>query len=138
MIDTASAVQKAIFAKLNGSAAVTNVAPVFQHVPEKDDSGDDVDLPLVIIGNVSLEPIGGKDGGLDRATFEVITFVREPDQTALFALQSAVRNALEDQPVTADGALISNPVFQASDAELMEDGETYQGTQRFEVIAQPA
>ena len=132
MIDSASAVQQASFATLNGATAVTDLAEVWQSPPE------DSQPPLVLIGDVSLEPIGGKDGGLDRATFEIVTLVRQPDQTALFALQMAVRNALDDQAITATGALISNPSFLSADVELLEDGETYMGTQRFETIVQPA
>jgi hypothetical protein len=132
MIDSASAVQQASFAALNGATAVTDLAEVWQSPPE------DSQPPLVLIGDVSLEPIGGKDGGLDRATFEIVTLVRQPDQTALFALQMAVRNALDEQTITATGALISNPVFLSAEVEMLEDGETYMGTQRFETIVQPA
>jgi hypothetical protein len=132
MIDSASAVQQASFAALNCATAVSDLAEVWQSPPE------DSQPPLVLIGDVSLEPIGGKDGGLDRATFEIVTLVRQPDQTALFALQMAVRNALDEQTITATGALISNPVFLSAEVEMLEDGETYMGTQRFETIVQPA
>jgi hypothetical protein len=132
MIDSASAVQQASFAALNGTTAVTDLAEVWQAPPE------DSQPPLVLIGDVSLEPIGGKDGGLDRATFEIVTLIREPDQTALFALQMAVRNAIDGQAITASGALISLPTFLSADVEMLEDGETYMGTQRFETIVQPA
>ena len=132
MIDSASAVQEASFAALNGASAVTNLAEVWQAPPE------DSQPPLVLIGDVVLEPIGGKDGGLDRATFEIVTLIRQPDQTALFALQMAVRNALDGQSITATGALLSEPSFLTSEVELLEDGETYMGTQRFETIVQPA
>jgi hypothetical protein len=131
MIDAATAVQEALYAALNVSA-VTALAPVWQNPPEG------TDPPVVVIGYISLEPIGGKDGGLDKATVDVLTFVREPDQTNLFALQSAVRDQLDGQSIASTGALLSRPVQTTSEVELMDDGETYLGTQRFETFVQPA
>lgn len=131
MIDAATAVQLAFYTALN-VPAVTDLAPVWQNPPEG------TNPPVVVIGNVSLEPIGGKDGGLDRATVDVLTFIRQPDQTVLFALQAAVRDQLDGQPVSASGALLSDPVMNSSEIDMMDDGETYMGTQRFETFVQPA
>lgn len=131
MSDLLTATQTAIYTALN-VAPVTSLAPVTQHVIE------DTDPPLVIIGDVSFEPIGGKSGGLDRATVEVVTLYRGSKRTELFAIQTAVRNALDHQSVSASGALLSRPVFVSSEVEEMEDGVTYMGTQRFELIVQPA
>jgi len=130
MIDAATAVQEALYAALNVSG-VTDLAPVWQNPPEG------TDPPVVVIGNVSLEPIGGKDGGFDKATADVLTFVRQPDQTVLFALQTAVRNQVDGAQLTAPGAVLSAPVMTSSEVEMMDDGETYMGTQRFEVFVQP-
>lgn len=131
MLDAAAAAQEAFYGGLN-VAAVTGLATVFQHPPE------DTQPPVVLIGSISLEPMGGKDGGLDRATVDIVTFVREPDQAMLFALQAAVRDMLDGQPVHAFAALLSDPVLLSAEVQLLEDGETYMGTQRFETIVQPA
>ena len=131
MIDTASETQEAFFQKLVSTPGVTNLAPVWQAAPENSKP------PLIVIGAISLEPIGGKDGGLDRATVEILTFSIEPDQTVLFGMQAAIRNALEDQPISTAVGLFSNPAFIASQVERGEDGETYIGTQKFETIVQP-
>jgi hypothetical protein len=131
MSDLLTATQTAVYNALNVSS-VTDLAPVTQHVIE------DTEPPLVIIGDVSFEPIGGKSGGLDRATVEIVTLYRGPKRTELFAIQTAVRNALDGQGITASGALLSDPVFVSSDVEELEDGVTYMGTQRFETIVQPA
>ena len=131
MIDAATAVQEALFAALNVTA-VTDLAPVWQNPPEG------TNPPVVVIGNISLEPVGGKDGDLDRATADVLTFIRQPDQTVLFALQAAVRSQVDGQALTASGALLSAPVMTSSEVEMMDDGETYMGTQRFDIFVQPA
>lgn len=131
MIDLAAATQSAVFAALNVSS-VTSIASLYQHVPE------DTPPPLVVIDDISMTPIGGKDGGLDRATVTIITEVRKPKRTALFALQSAVRGAVEYVPLSATGALFSLPEQTAQDAKLLDDGQTYQGTQTFEIFVQPA
>lgn len=131
MIDAATAVQMAFYTALN-VPAVTDLAPVWQNPPEG------TNPPVVVIGNVSLEPIGGKDGGLDRATVDVLTFIRQPDQTVLFELQAAVRDQLDGQPVSTSGALLSDPVMNSSEIDMMDDGETYMGTQKFETFVQPA
>jgi len=131
MTDLATATQNAFYAALN-VAAVTSLASLYQHVPEN------VQPPLVMVGDISLIPLGGKDGGLDQVTVEIVTLVRAPKRAALFALQAAIRNRLDLQPITAFGALLSSPVQTGSDASLLEDGETYMGTQTFETIVQPA
>lgn len=131
MSDLLTATQAAFFTALN-VASVTSLAPVTQHVIE------DTDPPLVIIGDVSFEPMGGKDGGLDRATVEIVTLYRGSKRTELFAIQSAVRSALDNQTISASGADFSKPVYVSSEVEELEDGVTYMGTQRFEVIVQPA
>lgn len=131
MIDAATAVQEALFTALNVTA-VTNLAPVWQNPPEG------TNPPVVVIGNVELEPIGGKDGGLDKATADVLTFIRQPDQTILFALQNAVRTQVDGQALTATGAILSRPLMTSSESDMMDDGETYMGTQRFEIFVQPA
>jgi hypothetical protein len=131
MSDLLTATQTAFYTALNVED-MTDLSPVTQHVIE------DTDPPLTIIGDVSFEPIGGKDGGLDRATVEIVSIYRGSKRTDLFAIQAKARSLLDNQPISASGAEFSKPVFVSSDVEEMEDGVTYVGTQRFEVIVQPA
>ncbi len=128
-IDAALAVQDAFYAALN-VPAVTDLAPVMQHVPQ------DTEPPLVRIGKIDLEPAGGKDGGLDRATVEVLTDVRRPRRADLYALMSRVRTALDGVAVEAAGAAISTPEFESQSDDLLEDGQTYEGTQVFSCFVQ--
>lgn len=135
MIDSRTAAQTAFFAALDGSTAVTDLADVWQNPPEDTQPGA---KGLVITGLASVENIAGKDGGLDEVTLDILTIVRKPDVTELYALSSAVRNALEAQTVTAAGALLSDPEFLSADPDQLEDGETYIDTLRFRTIVQAA
>lgn len=129
MTSIPQAIQDAIHAALD-VAALTDVAPVVQHILE------DSEPPLFVIGDISTEPIGGKDGGLDKATFDIWTYSRQPNRTQLYAMQALVRARLDGQPITAAGYILSNPVELLSESDMLEDGETYVGTQRYELIAQ--
>jgi hypothetical protein len=130
MIDAAQAVQDAVFAALN-VPTVTNIAPVRQHVPEGSKP------PMVVIGAVSLSPEGGKSGGLDSATVEVLSYVREPRRDALYELMNAVRTALDDVDLIAEGADLTPALFESQGDDLLEDGQTYEGTQVFSLFVQP-
>jgi uncharacterized protein DUF3168 len=131
MIDLNLAAQKAIYGALS-VPAVTNLSPVFQHVPDKQQP------PVTIIGDLTATPAGGKDGGLDRIEFELISLVRAPSRTPLYSLMAAQRSVIEGQMLEAEGALLSAPVFEGSDDDLLDDGKTYLGTQRFSLFAQPS
>lgn len=125
-------IQDAVYALLN-HASVTDIAPVYQHVP------DNTDPPVVIIGTITLEGDGAKSGApLDRATIEIITLTREPAREALHELMAAVRDRLEGAELTAPDSILSPLEFQADDDDLLDDGVTYVGTQRFALWAQPA
>lgn len=130
-IDAAAAAQVAFYAALN-VPGVTDLAPVMQHVLE------DTKPPLVRIGDIQIAPAGGKDGGIDLATVEVLTFVRKPSRKALYALMAAVRTALDGVEISAAGAELSPPQFEGQSDDLLEDGQTYEGTQSFSCFVQEA
>ena len=132
MIDIPTAVQDAFFKALDVNA-VTNLAPVVQHVLEN------TQPPLVVIADINPVPWGGKDGGLDKVHVSVLSYFRGPNRRGLHAIQAAIKSVLDDQTLTVVGQYeLSRPMQMASETELLEDGETYVGTQRYELFAQPA
>lgn len=135
MIDSQSAVQLAFFSALNASTAVTALADVWQNPPE---NTQPVAKGLVIIGLVSLDANLDFGGSVDKATISIFAQMRQPDARSLYALNTAVRNALHGQPVTAAGAKLSNPVFISAAPTAMEDGQTYEDELQFEVFVQSA
>jgi hypothetical protein len=132
MPDLKLAAQDAIFDKLNGTGAITAIGPVWQHPP------DGLEPPYTLIGAMNATPFGGKDGGLDNIEVEILTVVRQPGREHLTPLMTAVRDALEGAALTATGVALSPPVFESDDDDLLDDGQTYVGTQRFSLFAQPA
>jgi hypothetical protein len=136
VIDSRTAAHKAIYAKLTATAAVMAAADVWGHPEEGTEPTPDKDL--VLIGPASAQNMGGKDGDLDEVTITVFVEVRKPDITELYSRSGLVRNALERQPIEADGALLSAPEFVGADPELLEDGETFIDALRFRTIVQPA
>jgi len=138
MFDSATAVQEAAYGALNVAAVTGLGAEVWAHMPEIGPDADPLaDSSVVIIHDTSIEPIGGKDGGLDKVTFQIITAVRKPDRGILTQLQGAVREQLEDREIAAFGVLLSRPILTSADSELQEDGQTYIGKQEFMTIVQP-
>jgi hypothetical protein len=133
MIDAQSAVQVAVFSKLNAAAGVTALADVWQNPPENTQPGH---KGLVIIGLVSLDADQDMAGTIDKAIISVFTQVRKTDARELYALNAAVRTALDGQVVTASGATISRPQFLSADPHLMEDGQTYEDELKFEMFVQ--
>ena len=128
-IDLSRAVQQASYDAL--SAGVT-LAPVYQHVP------DDKRAPYVVIEGSTVTYLGGKDGGLERHDLSIMTVSREPGRLPVLALQAEVREALNGVPMTAAGADLSAPEIQSAADQLLDDGLTYVGSQRFTIFAQAA
>jgi hypothetical protein len=131
-IDAAAAVQQAVFGALS-VPALTGMATVTQHVRQSEQP------PLVVIGAITLDPQGGKDGGLDQARFDVLTYVREPGRAPLYARMNIVREMLDGVKIIAPaGVSLTEPVLESQADDLLEDGQTYEGTQTFSLFVQPA
>lgn len=106
---------------------------VYQHVPEN------AQPPYIAIAAITAEPIGGKDGGLDRVQFDIETWYRGEARRHLLHVQGMVHDRLDGAALPVQpGALLSAPAFEGADDTLLDDGKTYAGTQRFTLIAQPA
>jgi hypothetical protein len=91
--DPATAVQEAAYSALNVPKVTSLGAEVWSHMPEIDPESDPLaSTAIVLVNDINLEPIGGKDGGLDLASFEIVCLVRKPDRAELSGLQAAVRD----------------------------------------------
>jgi len=136
MIDSRKATQVAFYAALSTAPGVISLADVWAPPPEGTEPSPS--RGVVIVGLASIANAAGKDGGLDDVEIEVQAYTRTPDPTDLYALATAVRNALELRPVAAPGALLSPPEFISADPDLMEDGKTFVDTLRFRTFVQAA
>lgn len=126
MTNAVSAVEAAAYTAL--SAGVT-LAPVHQHVPQ------DTPPPIVIVADMDAERLGTKEGDPDRSiTLSIVSVVEGKARKPLLDLQAQIESALDGLRVTPTGWLLKFS-FQNSDGALLEDGQTYVGTSRFNVLA---
>jgi hypothetical protein len=133
MIDLLQSVQEAVFTKLSGAVGLTDLAPVFQHVPQ------DTQPPMVIIGNIDSENIGTKGEQLEEVTIEVISIYRGSGRAALLDIMHQVRVALDRQELTLAGVEFDTPDYVSASADgPAEDGTTYVGISTFTINAEPA
>lgn len=136
MIDSRRAAQVAFYAALSTAPAVISLADVWAPPPEGTEPTPS--RGMVIVGLASASNAGGKDGGLDDIEIEVLCYTRTPDPTDLYALSTAVRNAIEMRSLSAPGALIGAPEFLSAEPDLMEDGKTFVDALRFRTLVQAA
>jgi hypothetical protein len=111
------------------------LADVWQNPPENTQPGQ---KGLVIIGLVVLDADQDMAGTIDKATISVFTQSRKPDARELYALNAAVRNALDGQGHGARRDYLESQQFLSADPKLMEDGQTYEDELRFEMFVQSA
>ncbi len=139
MLDLRLPVQDAVVAALQpiaGTPIEGKALQLFQHVPQRKPP---VEPPMAIVGDIVATAMGGKDGGIDSVAVTILSLYRGEARRHLYAIQELIRARLENQALPAQaGAEISRPTFDGADDELLDDGVTYLGTQRFTVIAQPA
>lgn len=131
--DAELAVQVAIYRALSEPARGDGVA-VYEHVP------DEADPPFVVIDKVTLTDAGGKDGGLDQAEVDVVSFHVGAGREFLTPILAENRRRIDRQAmIDPDGqAQLSPPAFVSSDTGVLEDAITYFGTQKFILFVQPA
>lgn len=104
---------------------------LFQHVPQ------DTQPPLVVISDISSEEVGAKSDPWERHTVEIISEYRGPARKHLYAIMGQIM-ALVDGAAIAQppGISLTVPEFEGSEDGLLEDGQTYQGRQRFVLFAE--
>jgi hypothetical protein len=125
-----SAAQGAAFAALTSGVSQ---AAVHDHVKQ------DTQPPFVKIGAIESASDGGKGEQLELITIEVHSIYRGADRTELLAIMHEVRQALDDQAISAPGASFQRPKFvRAAVSDAGPDGATYAGISIFEFHAEPA
>lgn len=125
-IDASDACEAAIY-----QALVPAVSPVtvYQHVPEP------IPSRMVVIGEISEEPLGTKGNDPDRrVTVQILTAVEGEERKPVRQIMAQVDGVLDGATLTYDGWRLA---FTLAGSEAGLDAETgiYLGTSRFDVLA---
>lgn len=126
--DLADAVQVAMFARLK---EVVTLAPVLAVVP------DDLKPPYVVIASASQDDFGIKGGAVKRHQVQVRYYVPGTSKRDLFAVMNQGKDALLEQDISSDGALLSRPALLSASDYRDTDIPALVGEQEWLVIAQP-
>jgi len=127
MIDPKDATEKVAFILLTQDGELG--APVYQDVP------DNTPPPVVIIGDITFEPLPGLKDDVDgRGTLEIVTIVQGDERKPIFPLQKGIKDRLRGAKVVEDGWRIKFN-FTGDSAQLDETGTNYVGFSRFDFLA---
>lgn len=110
--------------------AVTKLAPVYTTVPKG------AQPPFIEVGAIDAEDVGPKGGGLEQHSIEIEFQHRGESKAPLFAMMAAVRRLLDGATIEAAGASFGEARWVASATDREDDGVTYHGIHRFELLAQ--
>lgn len=125
--------QTAIYQKLSLALAV----PVYDHVPQVDDAGDNGDYPYVRIESPrDNENDTDNDTGFD-TTIQLHVWSRYRGNKEAAELQAQIYNALHRQDLTVTGYGVSDVHQEFSEIMLDPDGITRHGVQRFRIFYEP-
>jgi hypothetical protein len=131
-IDLMSAVQAAVFSKLEADMP-EELAAVFDTVPQ-DHKGD-----FVLLGAIEGSNEGRPGEQSERFEIEVHAVYQGKDRSKLLKIMHAARVALDEQPIEADVAELTNPTYLGGAADTVaSNGTTYAGLIKFEIYAEPA
>ncbi|RZF64277.1 hypothetical protein EWE75_12080 [Sphingomonas populi] len=111
------------------SAGVT-LAPVFQDVP------DGTTAPIVILAELSGDPIGGKGSRSLRLSLTVTTEVWQEQRQPILDLQEEVRVAIDGRKLLVDGYEVTM-ISAGSEARQVGPAQ-YFGTSTFDGFVTPA
>lgn len=128
------ALQKALFATLNGNAGVLAVlggARIYDDVPRSSE------FPYITFGQTTSRDwsTGTEPGREHTITLHVWSRARGRKQAD--DVMAAAETALHDAALTLDGHRLINLRHEFSDARREPDGETYHGITRFRAVTEP-
>jgi hypothetical protein len=84
-----------------------------------------------------VQELGSKDSSLERHDPSIHVLVQGSSKAPMREIQAKIKAALNKQPISFAGAILSNPEFQTGNGQQV-DASTYLGTQTFLIFAQPA
>ena len=132
IVDLLTPSQDAVFARLKAGVP-PNIASVLQHVKQ------DTQPPYIVIGAIDSDNGATKGGQGEQISVDIHFVHRGPGRAPLFVMMHAARQALDGQPLEAEGVAFETPNFLGSSATTAgQDGVTYAGLSQYEFFAEPA
>lgn len=127
---TILAIQTAVFQRLDAELSV----PVYDHVPQPNDSGDNALFPYVVIGDDDLsawdtDTSQGFDGDLT-----IHVWSRQKGRAETKALQQQIYDALHRFDLSVSGADTITLDQSLATTMMDPDGITRHGVQRFRLL----
>lgn len=128
-------IQKAIYEKLAASAElIAKKIPVYDDVPQPEDSGKLCNFPYVVVGDDTLNQWDtDTEYGAD-AVITIHTWSRYTGKKEIKELQGYVYNALHNAELVIPGYVSVVCAFQDSKSFLDADGKTRHGVQTFTML----
>jgi len=124
------AVQQAVYARLNSQLSV----PVYDHVPQPADSGDDSMFPYVAIGDdTGIEWDTDTSDGWE-ITLTIHSWSRTRGRLEVKTLQGEIWDALHRHDLAVQGYRTVFCYSEFSETFLEADGLTRHGVQRFRIV----
>lgn len=131
LVDLMTASQDVVVALLKASPAAELGSA--WHSPKQD-----MQPPFYLVGDMTSEPIGGKDDQVEKITLELQSIYRGRDRGQLLAMLHAGRAALDRVTTTVDGVRFEISWAGGGASTAAADGQTFAGINTFEIYAEPA
>jgi hypothetical protein len=132
MMDADLALQKAIYARLAGDAALADLvgARIYDNVP------GDAGYPYLTLGEAAVDDWsdGEAAGAEHRLVFNAYT--RGGGRAEAKTVMGAVNAAIHDANLALDGHHLVNLRFVATETRREADGATWRGTIRFRAVTE--
>lgn len=134
MTAPAAELQKAIFAALTESAALTSLlggAKIYDHAPAN------IAFPYVTFGRTSIYDWStGTESGTEQL-FTLHVWSKAKGKHEALEIMEAARAALDGAPLALEGHRLVNLLFEYSEARFDDDLSVYHGLLRFRAVTEP-
>lgn len=141
---TAFEIQKAVFGKLDGTAALTALLAahaftvgkkaIYDDVPQADKSEKDTAFPFVVIGDTTEIPFDTDSSNGRESTLTIHSYSRYRGKKELKDVMDAIKAALHDATLVVSGELFVFCFWEFAETMPDPDGRTRHGVQRFRLL----
>jgi exonuclease III len=139
-------IQKAVFAKLDGAALVTNLLAahatevgkkaIYDDVPQLEAPESEVAFPYVVLGDLTILPADTDSTRGRETTITIHTFSRYFGTKETHEIMDAIRATLDDATLAIAGEKFVFCFWEFAETLRDPDGRTRHGVQRFRLLTE--